>query len=69
MRENDVVSFEKHLLKLIDNRELRAKMGQFGEANVIEMFSFKRLVNDIEGLYKRLLDEKNIKLYTDSNKI
>ncbi len=67
--KNDVVSFEKHLLKLIDNRELRAKMGQFGEANVIEMFSFKRLVNDIEGLYKRLLDEKNIKLYTDSNKI
>ncbi len=51
----DVEAFGHNLLKLIDDDELRAKMGEKGWLHVKDKFHYRRLVEDIRGLYDRLL--------------
>tara|TARA_B100001093_G_scaffold519470_1_gene608656 strand:+ start:1877 stop:3052 length:1176 start_codon:yes stop_codon:yes gene_type:complete len=48
---DDMDSFAKNLIKLINNNELRNKMGENGYENVSKEFDYKRLVNDVKSLY------------------
>lgn len=52
--------FAEALLKLTENDALRASFGQKGNLHVKERFDKSRLVNDMRGLYYRLLSEKNV---------
>ena len=47
--------FSKKLLQLIDNKNLREKMGRSGWDFVSEQFHYNRLVNDMKQLYHSLL--------------
>lgn len=50
-------SFTSIFKKLCESAELREKMGENGQEWVHQKYSFKRLVNDTEELYRRLLSE------------
>ncbi len=52
--------FAEAILKLTENDALRASFGQKGNMHVKERFDKSRLVNDMRGLYYRLLSEKNV---------
>ena len=52
---NNLDAFAQQLLKLIENKELRAQMAEQGWKHVKEKFHFNRLVTDMEALYKKLL--------------
>jgi glycosyltransferase involved in cell wall biosynthesis len=52
---NSISDFSGQLLKLIENEELRASMGQKGWMHVKEKFHYPRLVRDMENLYQKLL--------------
>ncbi|MGF7078370.1 glycosyltransferase [Mucilaginibacter sp. UYCu711] len=52
-------SFVFKLKKLVEDKELRDKMGANGKKFVIENYSYFRLVQEIESLYSFLLKEKN----------
>lgn len=51
----DLESFAKNLSRLINDGDLRKKMGAGGWAHVQEKFHYLRLVEDIRRLYDRLL--------------
>ncbi|MGD1848602.1 MAG: glycosyltransferase [Salibacteraceae bacterium] len=53
----DVAGFTNHLIQLVDDADLRKKMGLGGWAHVKEKFHYLRLVKDIRTLYDRLLDK------------
>ena len=53
----DDVVMSQRLLELIDNRELRQRMGQLGRQRVEQKFSLDREVNEYVGLYEGLLHE------------
>lgn len=57
--KNDLDTFSKNLISLIEDDMLRNEMGRAGYNHVSEMFSYKRLVKDMRKLYKDLLNEKN----------
>lgn len=59
---DDLQLFTKHLTTLIENADLRIKMGQAGRNHVLQKFSYQRLVNDMEQLYLKLIDEKKLNL-------
>ena len=46
------------LVQLATNPERRLEMGRAGRARTLEMYSMRRLVDDIEGLYSTALAEK-----------
>lgn len=52
---NNVSDFCEKLLLLINNRELQAKMSNFGWEYVKNEFHYQRLVNDMDKLYQHLL--------------
>ncbi len=52
---DDEESFQKNLLKLINDKALRERMGAKGWAFVKDKFHFERLSKDITALYNRLL--------------
>ena len=52
---NDVEALSGALLQLVENNQLRNSMESFPEANIIERFSYMRLVKDMSDLYSRLL--------------
>jgi glycosyltransferase involved in cell wall biosynthesis len=52
--------FGQHLLKLIEDDELRIKMGEKSHEYVMNRFSYQRLVNDMSELYYELLDRKKM---------
>lgn len=52
--------FNDHLDRLIDQPEKRSAMGKVGRAHVNQSFSYKRLVDDMQSLYLKLLKEKNL---------
>lgn len=58
VEENEVHSYAKMLLKLINNQEIREKMSQNGWNFVQQKFSYKRLCHDVRQLYIKLLHEK-----------
>lgn len=53
-------AFNQHLERLITQPEKRSAMGKVGRAHVNRTFSYERLVNDMEQLYLKLINEKNI---------
>jgi glycosyltransferase involved in cell wall biosynthesis len=55
VQTNDVEAFSDALLQLVENIQLRNSMESFPEANIIERFSYIRLVKDMSDLYTRLL--------------
>ncbi|MEP7107836.1 MAG: glycosyltransferase [Ferruginibacter sp.] len=57
---NDVESFAGYVTMLIENKELRDKMGNIGYLTVINRYSKQRLVKDVKKLYLDFL-EKNVK--------
>jgi len=52
--------FSGHLLRLVEDDELRRKMGEKSHEHVMSRFSYQRLVNDMSKLYYELLQAKNI---------
>lgn len=53
--KNDISAFANNLLQMIENESLRNKFTQGGWNFVSEKFHYSRLVNDMGGLYKKLL--------------
>ncbi len=56
----DVNMLVEKLNILINDDQIRKEMGEAGHTFVQNKFSYKRLVQDMADLYKRLLSEKNI---------
>lgn len=50
--------FISQLLNAIDNSEMLSLKAKNGRQQVLKQFSYKRLVNDVENLYKTLLQSK-----------
>lgn len=61
VEKNEVQSYAKMLLKLINKQEIREKMSQNGWNFVQQKFSYKRLCDDVRQLYIKLLQEKGYK--------
>jgi len=55
---DDEIGFFKKLLHLVNHKEERLKMGKEGMTEIIEKYSYQRLVNDMKKLYTSLL--KNV---------
>ena len=54
---NDSQSFCDHLLKLVEDDELRSRMGHNSSKHVLQKFSYQRLMNDMSRLYNQLLSK------------
>ena len=54
---NDIDGYAQNLLELVENDAKRQEMRQNGWDHVKNSFSYKRLVKDIDLLYKKLLDK------------
>lgn len=54
---NDIDGYAQNLLELVENDSKRQEMRQNGWDHVKNSFSYKRLVKDIDSLYKKLLDK------------
>jgi len=50
--------FAENLLRLSENGALRKKMQEKGSEFVMNRFSYQRLINDMSGLYRELLEKK-----------
>jgi glycosyltransferase involved in cell wall biosynthesis len=55
---NDIDSYTKYMLNLVEDAELRNKMGAKGWDFVQQKFSYNRLIKDVEQLYFSLLTTK-----------
>ena len=53
--EQDVTKFAESLEKLISDRSLRKSLGEKAQVAVTQQFDYRRLVSDVDVLYKRLL--------------
>lgn len=53
---NDHLEFSELVLRLVENEELREEMGGPGMQNVIEKYSYQRLISDMRNLYDQLLN-------------
>ncbi|HQE11894.1 MAG TPA: glycosyltransferase [Flavipsychrobacter sp.] len=58
---NDVPAFTDALLQLVENKNLREAMSQFGKTYVQEKFSYQRLVKEMSAYYYQLLQQKGVK--------
>jgi glycosyltransferase involved in cell wall biosynthesis len=56
---NDVPGFQKNLLALVENDELRNCLGKNGFNHVQQKYSVERLAADMASLYHRLLTKKH----------
>jgi glycosyltransferase involved in cell wall biosynthesis len=54
----DADTFCDHLLRLVEDDNLRQQMSGKGSVHVLERFSYQRLVRDMSHLYWELLDKK-----------
>jgi glycosyltransferase involved in cell wall biosynthesis len=54
----DTEKFCEHLLNLVQDNDLRRKLGSNSREHVMERFSYQRLVNDMSQLYYELLEKK-----------
>jgi glycosyltransferase involved in cell wall biosynthesis len=53
--ERDIVKFAEQLEKLILDKSLRTSLGEKAKFAVSQQFDYRRLVSDVNELYKRLL--------------
>jgi len=51
----DTLAFVQHLDRLINDQDLRLKMGDAGKENALKKFHYQRLVSDIAQLYSELM--------------
>jgi glycosyltransferase involved in cell wall biosynthesis len=58
MEGNSEDELAKHLIELYLNRSLRMKMSQNARNFVKEKFTYQRLVDDMDSLYKTLLSNE-----------
>ncbi len=58
---DDIDGFADNLLRLVNDAELRNSFSNAGRDFVMEKFSYRRLVNDMNRLYAELLDRKKRK--------
>ena len=56
---SDTDIFCGHLLQLVQDDELRKKLGSNSHQYVMQRFSYQRLVDDMSKLYYELLDKKS----------
>jgi glycosyltransferase involved in cell wall biosynthesis len=56
--EPDIGSAAKYIKELVDNTELRAKMGLAGRSRALEMFSLGGMINRYEQLYLGNLEDR-----------
>ena len=56
----EVQLFADYVLKLIEDSELRSRMGRHGYDNVIKRYSKQRLINDMRKLYLSFLNKKKV---------
>jgi len=61
VKEKDVKGLSKTLLKLIEDRELRKKIGHQGKLKIVNEGNFKKNTEKIEKIYKKLMS--HIKKY------
>jgi glycosyltransferase involved in cell wall biosynthesis len=54
----DVDAMAERLAALAGDEELRARMGEAGRTGVRERYAVERLLDDMDRLYRRLLDAK-----------
>ena len=59
---NDTAAFQRNLLQLVENDEMRNSFSKKGAAHVQKKFSVERLANDMANLYYELLDKKKFKV-------
>lgn len=59
----DSEKFCDQLLLLVNDDELRCRLGANSRAHVMQRFSYQRLVNDMSGLYFHLLEKKRQQQY------
>lgn len=57
---DDVESFAGYVMMLINDKELRERMGNAGYNSVINLYSKQRLVDDVKKLYYTFLKEEEI---------
>ncbi len=58
--KNDLNKYVESLIELIQNPELRRKMGMYGQASVPQKFTYQRLVRDVEEYYHELIKGKRL---------
>jgi len=56
----DVQLFADYVIRLIEDSELRHRMGKHGYDNVIKRYSKQRLINDMRKLYLSFLNKKKV---------
>ncbi len=54
----DAETFCNHLLRLVEDDDLRKKLGANSSIHVLSKFSYQRLVGDMSALYHQLLENK-----------
>lgn len=55
---DDVDTFTRNLLFLVENEDIRIKLAANGQKSIFERFHFQRLVKDMENLYYSLIEQK-----------
>ena len=55
---NETEKFSTDLLLLVEDDEMRKRLGENSHEHVIERFGYQRLVSDMSQLYYELLDRK-----------
>ncbi|MCC7402054.1 MAG: glycosyltransferase [Chitinophagaceae bacterium] len=55
----DINKFSENMLRLVEDDDLRKRMGEKGADFVMNHFSYQRLVSDMKNLYFDLLEKKN----------
>lgn len=56
---SDSEQFSRHLLKLVEDDDLRERLGANSHEHVMMHFSYQRLVHDMSELYRELLSKHN----------
>jgi glycosyltransferase involved in cell wall biosynthesis len=56
----DNQTYAGHLLRLVEDEELRLRLGENSSRHVLERFSYQRLVRDTAELYSELLQKKKV---------
>jgi glycosyltransferase involved in cell wall biosynthesis len=61
VHKDDNALFTKRLMQLVEDSDLREKMGKAGSEQTLQQFSYTRLCKDVRELYIELLNEKGIR--------
>jgi glycosyltransferase involved in cell wall biosynthesis len=60
VEHGDVEGAGRRIAALAEDAKLRAKLGDAGRARVLERYAVSRLVDDVDRLYRALLDAKGV---------